>query len=111
MNRTTGLLVKIFKMACFWRTHASAIAKNKATEIARTGAIASRRHFRFKPNPPRGPKPNRARLAELAATKAKPGFKGVLWTAVHAGHAGVGATKCEALGRLRGYLHESRTAV
>jgi hypothetical protein len=85
--------------------------KNRLVEIARKGKIATRRNWRFKPNLPRGPKPNRARLAELAETKSKPAFKGVLWTAVHAGHAGVGATKREALGRLRGYLHESRTAV
>jgi len=85
--------------------------KNRLVEIARKGKIATRRNWRFKPNLPRGPKPNRARLAELVGTKPKPGCKSVLWTAVYAGHAGVGATKREALGRLRGYLHESRTAV
>lgn len=111
MNIFTVPFDKLWKAICYASRHASAVAKNKATERARKIAIDLRRHHRFTPNPPHGPKPNRSRLAELAETKAKPGFKGVLWTAVHAGHAGVGATKREALGRLRGYLHESRTAV
>ena len=99
------------KSAEYVRKHAGAAIANRHHELARKRALAARKARRFAAAPARGPLPHRARLAALAHLEMKPGHKGVLWMATHAGHAGVGDTKREALGRLRRVLHESRTAL